>query len=881
MRIPGLRGLPLRVLARRSVERFLDDDMTTFASALAFDGILALFPFLLFLVALLGFLRAPGLFEVLLAGASALLPRQVVEPVVEALTDARRQPEGGLLSFGILFGIWIASAGVRSTMHALNVAYDVGEDRPPRVRYPLSIVFTVVLAVVAMLAAVLMLVGPRVVGWLAGRIGLHEAFVTVWTWLRLPAAALLLMVAVALVYHFAPNLKRRFRLVTPGAVLAVPAWMAASLGFAYWLRTFARYEASYGSVSAAVVLLLYLFLSAAVLLLGAEVNAVVERHAADPGPGDPEPGRRSGRPRMATVAGGRSAASLEAQAAGPRSWAWPDPSRPRRPVAPSSSAAPEGTSPGGWHLPLLDALARAPFPALVHAEDGEVLRLSEAWTELSGYTLADLPTIAAWTDAAYGGRSHAARDRIRSLYGLRARVEEGEHRIRTRDGGWRVWSFCSAPLGVLPDGRRVVLSMAADVTGRVRAERKRRREERRWRFLARAGGVLSSTLGSATALRRMARVAVPALADACTVDVLGPDGSLARMAAAHRQPEDAYLLERAARVPLDPDGPLVRVLRTGRPEVVSRADREWVAADQEHARVLRRLRPRSVMLVPLVARGRTLGLVTFVAACGRRRYTGADLAVAHAVVRRAALAVDNAHLYEASEVGSRAKTDFLAVVSHELKTPLNAITGYAALLQEMAAGLTEDQRGYLGRIRERAADLLEIVEQMITVAQLETGRERPELAETDLAALVERVAAAAAAAARDKGLEFRLAAVEAPLRVRTDPAGVERIVASLLSNAVKFTESGGVEVRVYRVPGGAAVEVRDTGIGIAPEHLEAVFEPFWQVDRGLTRAWEGVGLGLTVARRLAQLLGGGIEARSAPAEGSAFVLRLPEGPPPR
>lgn len=554
---------------------------------------------------------------------------------------------------------------------------------------------------------------------------------------------------------------------------------------------------------------------------------------------------------------------------------------PPSPVDAIPNAAPPGLPPGEWHLPLLDAIYHAPFPALVHAENGEVLQVSAAWTELSGYTHADIPTIAAWTRAAYGDGEAAARGEIRSLFERRIRVDEGEHRIRTRDGRRRVWSFSSAPLGVLPDGRRVVLSMAADVTGRVRAEGAHRRAEARWRFLARAGRAFSSTLDHRTALRRMALLAVPALADHCMVDRLEGDGSVTRLVALRRGRSAGLLPGLGQPFALDPEGPFARALRTGEPELVE-VDGAWVETaagpDIVHARILRSLRPSSALLVPLVARGRSLGLATLLRDARRRQYTRKDLAIAHALVRRAALAVDNALLYEASEGASSAKSEFLAVVSHELKTPLNAVIGYAGLLEEHAAALPGAAREYPARVLERARDLLQVLEQMLTVARLEAGRERAALADVDVAALVDRAAAAANAAAAEKGLRFRVR-VERPLATRTDPERVERVLASLLSNAVKFTEAGGVEVEARREQGGIAIEVRDTGIGIEPRHLEAVFEPFWQADRGAARAWEGIGLGLTVARRLAQLLGGGLDLHSSPGEGSAFVLRLPAAPP--
>lgn len=288
MRILGLRGLGPGTLAKRVVKAFLADDMATYAAALAYHTLLALFPFTVFLVALLGFLRLPGFFDWLLRQAQAALSGQAAAQVEALIGEIRDQGRGELLSFGIAAALWAASAGVRSLMNALNAAYDVEETRPAWRRYPLSIAYTIGLAALLSAAVALMLLGPRAIGWLAGQVGLGALFVALWAWLRWPAAALLLALALAIVYHVAPNVDQPFRLITPGAVLAVAVWILASLGFSYYVSNFGRYSTTYGSLGAVIVLLLYFFLSAAVLLLGAEVNAALY-HAQGDGDGPRAP----------------------------------------------------------------------------------------------------------------------------------------------------------------------------------------------------------------------------------------------------------------------------------------------------------------------------------------------------------------------------------------------------------------------------------------------------------------------------------------------------------------------------------------------------------------------------------------------------------------
>ncbi|WP_079229268.1 YihY/virulence factor BrkB family protein [Pseudomonas putida] len=280
MIFPDLRGLPLHRVLVRTVKEFLDDEMSTYASALAYQMLFSLFPFILFLIALIGFLHLPDFFTWLRLQSELVLPPQALEQV-NPVIDQLQQSKGGLLSVGIVIALWTASAGVRLMMSAMNAAYDVPEGRPVWKRIPLSIFYTVGIAGMLLVAAALMVLGPQVMEWIAAQIGMQEVIVTVWTILRWPAIVILLMVAVALIYYVMPDVKQKFRFITPGSVLAVVVWIIASLGFAYYVKTFADYNAMYGSIGAIIVLLLYFYISAAVLLLGAEMNAVIEHMSSE------------------------------------------------------------------------------------------------------------------------------------------------------------------------------------------------------------------------------------------------------------------------------------------------------------------------------------------------------------------------------------------------------------------------------------------------------------------------------------------------------------------------------------------------------------------------------------------------------------------------
>ena len=280
MIFPQLRQLPMGKVMVRTVSEFLDDEMSTYASALAYQMLFSLFPFLLFLIALIGFLHLPDFFSWLRLQSELVLPPQALEQV-NPVIDQLQQSKGGLLSIGIVIALWTASAGVRLMMSAMNAAYDVVEARPVWKRIPLSVAYTIGIAMMMLAVAALMVTGPQVMNWIAAQIGMEEFIVTLWTILRWPLIVVLLMVAVALIYYVMPDVKQEFRFITPGSVLAVVVWIIASLGFGYYVKTFADYNAMYGSIGAIIVLLLYFYISAAVLLLGAEMNAVVEHMSAE------------------------------------------------------------------------------------------------------------------------------------------------------------------------------------------------------------------------------------------------------------------------------------------------------------------------------------------------------------------------------------------------------------------------------------------------------------------------------------------------------------------------------------------------------------------------------------------------------------------------
>lgn len=270
-------------------------------------------------------------------------------------------------------------------------------------------------------------------------------------------------------------------------------------------------------------------------------------------------------------------------------------------------------------------------------------------------------------------------------------------------------------------------------------------------------------------------------------------------------------------------------------------------------------------LVPLTALGATAVLISWVTdSLGRAR---------------AQLERTNAELAEVAaraEEANRAKSEFLTVMSHELRTPLNAILGYVDLLGVEAGGpLTAAQKTQLSRIRSSSYRLLDLIQDILSLSRIETGQESLELVEVDVGHIVHDAVIHAAQQSLSSAVEQSVELPIERLLMFTDAAKLQQILTDLLGNARKFTDAGRIELRVARAGDDVIFRVTDTGPGIAPEHLELIFEPFRQIDQSMTRPKDGAGIGLPVSRRLAHMLGGELSIDSVVGQGSTFTLRLP------
>ena len=414
-----------------------------------------------------------------------------------------------------------------------------------------------------------------------------------------------------------------------------------------------------------------------------------------------------------------------------------------------------------------------------------------------------------------------------------------------------------------------------------------RRAAIRREFLARAGAELASSLDIRVTLATVARLAVPQLADWCTVDLLEPgERATQQVAVAHADPSKLKWGRALVEIyPPDPDAltGVPQVVRSGTSELypeIPEALLEAGARDAEHLRLIREMKLESAMVVPLLGRDRTLGAISFIYADSGRRYTTDDLAFAEEFARQAAMAIENARALHYTDVLRReavlantAKDEFLATISHELRTPLNAILGWTMALRERNPPEDVDQG--LAVIERNARRQARLIEDILDVSSIISGKLALTIAPVDIADVVAAAVESVTPAANAKGVSIEVDAEHMVLAA--DAGRLQQVIWNLLTNAIKFSDKeSSVSVRASRIGSDVCLRVVDRGEGIPPHLLSSVFEPFRQADASTTRRHGGLGLGLAIVRQLVTAHGGSVEAKSAgPGRGAELIVTLP------
>jgi signal transduction histidine kinase/CheY-like chemotaxis protein len=364
------------------------------------------------------------------------------------------------------------------------------------------------------------------------------------------------------------------------------------------------------------------------------------------------------------------------------------------------------------------------------------------------------------------------------------------------------------------------------------------------------------------------------------VYVIDGRGGIDYHAHAHINPEkDEMLADMLSKFPLDWDSntATVRALRTGKPQLMEELPEPLLSSftqTEEHRTMVDELSPHAVISVPLKIRDRTIGVVGLVACDPKRRYTQREVALAESLAQRVAVAVDNARLFHAVKEANRHKDEFLAMLAHELRNPLAAIRYAVALGQMSPESAGQEMFGIIDR---QTGNLAHLIDDLLDVSRISRDKITLRRETADISTIASAVAATVRPLLQEKNHELVLDLPDEPISLYVDPTRTEQILTNLLTNAAKFTNKGGrIMLRARAERREAVIEVIDNGIGLTPELLHRIFELFTQADRTLDRSEGGLGIGLTVARKLAEMHGGSIAADSAGlGQGSTFTVRLP------
>jgi signal transduction histidine kinase len=393
------------------------------------------------------------------------------------------------------------------------------------------------------------------------------------------------------------------------------------------------------------------------------------------------------------------------------------------------------------------------------------------------------------------------------------------------------------------------------------------------RFLTRAGRTLAASLDPEQTLTRLVQLAVPRVACFAMIDLVREAGWLERVGYRHIDPAIEPLLVRAERFRPEDSGvlPIAQVLDDGTALMIEHVEHDRDVSDVVLER-LRRIGGRSLIIVPLEAHGRRLGTLTLGSTRTDRHYRQADLSLAREFARSASVALENARLYRQAEQAIAARDDMLAVVSHDLRNPVNRVRLAAELLLETDV-VAPQARRTVDMVIRAADEMNRLIGDLLDVARIESGTLSIQPAPIDLEALLQRIDESHAPGAHQRGLVWRVESPPTPATLHADQDRLLQALGNLVGNATKFTPEGG-QIRIDAVPADTTVRlgVHDNGPGMDENQLAHVFDRFWQGRSGDRR---GAGLGLAIARGIAQAHSGRLWLESEPGRGTSAWLELP------
>ncbi len=507
-----------------------------------------------------------------------------------------------------------------------------------------------------------------------------------------------------------------------------------------------------------------------------------------------------------------------------------------------------------------------------NVETGEVV-FNARWAEMRGYRPEEIRNhVDSWILGIHADDRLRVQQAVNDHFEGLTPVYETEHRVRTKSGQW-LWILDRGRVFARDEKGQPIRMVGTelDIT-----ERKRIQDEQS--FLAEVGTILASTIEFEETLIRIARLAVGRLADCVIVDVVEEGEQVRRLLVLHADRAKTELSVKLERFRLDRGRPYLgsAILETEQPTLVSEIDPEdleSIAQNDEHLRVLRELDPKSMMAVPLHGRDRLLGALLFISSTPARRYGPRDLELATELAQRAALAIENARLYETARRATRVRDEVLAIVAHDLRNPLGTILMQAELLRRRGAGPEQGSRKPVDAIERATTRMSRLIQDLLDVTRIDAGRLSVEQARVAAGQLVSDSTQAQEALASSVALTLKLDAPRDLPDVWADRDRLLQAFENLIGNALKFAPPGGV-VTVGAAPrdGEVLFWVADTGAGIAPEDVPHLFDWFWQARKA---GRHGAGLGLSIVKGIVEAHGGRVWVESTQGKGSTFYFTIP------
>ena len=487
-----------------------------------------------------------------------------------------------------------------------------------------------------------------------------------------------------------------------------------------------------------------------------------------------------------------------------------------------------------------NAITYSPYPLMIHA-DGEVLQLSEEWIKQTGYTIDDIPTIKQWSLKAYGKDAVPSQEFIDNLYKIDKPQNDGEWEVRIKDGTYRLWDFRTSPIGKLPNGKSMVISMASDITERKLAEEKIRAAEQN----------LQNTFDLSPSIIAKANL------------------------------ETGYFIEANQAV--------TRILGYSVEEFTSTPYMEFIHPDY---------RDQSVSVITHQLGGKEVSFFEnqYICKDGSHKWmawhatkadeNGIANAIGSSINERKDTEIQLKIALEKALESDRLKSAFLANMSHEIRTPMNGIRGFIGLLKE--PNLSRSEINTYSNIIDKSSDrLLNTINDIIDIAKIEAGEMLVSKNETAINSMMDELYSFYAPEAKLKGLSLLLKPFTQQLKITTDSHKLYGIMSNLIKNAIKYTNKGSItfgyvlrtntESVLNKQDRNVNVEffVEDTGTGVPKERMQAIFNRFEQADIEDKKALEGSGLGLAISKAYIDMLGGEIFVESEPGKGSKFTFTIP------